>query len=142
MRKGFDYVGVTTVTICHDGKGNYVLHKRSNVCRDEHGKWDCGGGGLEFGLSVEENLRKEIKEEYCTDVLELEFLGFRDVHREHNGEKTHWIALDYKVLVDPFKVKIGEPEKAVELGWFKLSEFPKDLHSQFPLFLDNYMGNL
>jgi len=34
----------------------------------------------------------EIKEEYCTDVLGFDFLGYRDVHREHNGKKTHWIA--------------------------------------------------
>lgn len=142
MRKGFDYVGVTTVTICHDGQGNYVLHKRSAKCRDEHGKWDCGGGGLEFGLSVEENLRKEIMEEYCTEVLDIEFLGYRDVHREHLGERTHWIALDYRVLVKPEMVKIGEPDKAEELGWFKLEDFPSDLHSQFPLFLERYRGRL
>jgi hypothetical protein len=41
----------------------------------------------------------------------VEFLGFRDVHRENNGEKTHWIALDFKVLVDPKNAAVGEPHK-------------------------------
>lgn len=49
MRQGFDYIGVTTVFYCHDGKGNLLLHKRSQTCRDEKGRWDCGGGALKFG---------------------------------------------------------------------------------------------
>jgi ADP-ribose pyrophosphatase YjhB (NUDIX family) len=133
MRKGFDYVGVTVSFYCHDGQGNVVLHKRTENCRDEHNKWDCGGGGVEFGLSIEENLRKEVMEEYCVEVLDYEFLAYRDVHRVHNGEKTHWIALDFKVLVDREKVKIGEPEMASEIGWFKFDQLPENLHSGFAL---------
>ena len=68
--------------LCHDGKGNVLLNKRSTNCRDEHGAWDCGGGGLEFDDTVENTLKKEIAEEYCTDVLSYNFLGYRDVHRE------------------------------------------------------------
>lgn len=144
MRKGIDYIGVAVVFFCHDGKGKFVLHKRSDKCRDEQGKWDCGGGGMEKGLTVEENLRKEIMEEYCADVLNIEFLGFRDVHREHNGEKTHWISLDYKVLVDSEQVKIGEPEMCSELKWFDFSSIPsdKEQHSQLPKFISSYRSVL
>lgn len=144
MRKGFDFIGVTVSFFCHDGKGNFIMGKRSNKCRDEHGKWDTGGGGMEFGLSVEENLRKEIMEEYCTEVLDFEFLGFRDVHREHNGEKTHWIALDYKVLVDPGLVKNGEPDMCDEVKWFNLQSKPveEEMHSQIPKVFDRYKAVL
>ena len=71
MIKGVDYPGVTVVFLCHDGKGNYLLGKRSKNCRDEQGRWDSGGGGLDLGSSVEETLKREIKEEYCTKVLEF-----------------------------------------------------------------------
>lgn len=138
LKKGEDYTGITVVYLCHDGKGNYLLNKRSNQTRDEHGTWDAGGGGLEFGDTVENTLRKEIKEEYCTDVMSYEFLGYRDVHRTHNGNPTHWIALDFKVLVDREKVKNGEPHKFDEIGWFTLDKFPKPLHSQFPFFIEKY----
>ena len=74
-------------------------------------------------------------EEYCTDVIEYEFLGFRDVHREHNGKKTHWISLDFKVLVDRNKVGNGEPHKFEAVEWFTLNNLPTPLHSQFPTFL-------
>jgi 8-oxo-dGTP diphosphatase len=87
-------------------------------------------------------LRKEIKEEYNADVLAFEFLGFRDVHRSLNEKPTHWIALDFKVLVDPANVKINEPHKFDDLGWFKLDNLPKPSHSQFPEFLEKYKNRL
>ncbi|HEY4478961.1 MAG TPA: NUDIX domain-containing protein [Candidatus Paceibacterota bacterium] len=142
MRKGFDYIGISIVYFCHDGKGNFVMAKRNNNTRDEHGRWDIGGGGIEFGDSVEDTLRREIKEEYCTDILDFEFLGFRDVHREHDGRKTHWVALDYRVLVDRLRVKIGEPEKFSEIGWFTLGTVPENSHSQWPTFLKRYRSKL
>ncbi len=142
MQKGVECIGVTVVYFCHDGNGNFLMAKRSENCRDEYGNWDIGGGGLEFGHSVEETLKKEIKEEYCTDVVKSEFLGYRDVHREHNGKKTHWIALDFKVLVDKEKVVNGEPHKFDEVKWFDLDNLPENLHSQLPNFLALYKNKL
>ncbi len=111
MKKGEDYIGISVVYLCHDGEGNFVFNKRSVNCRDEQGRWDIGGGGVDFGDSLEQTLRKEIKEEYCTDVIDFEFLGYRDVFRENNGKKTHWLGMDFKVLVDKNKVANGEPHK-------------------------------
>jgi len=142
MKKGEDYTGVTVVYACHDGKGNYLLNKRGANCRDEQGTWDPGGGGVDFGDTVEGTLRKEIKEEYCADVLGYEFLGFRDVHRIHNKKRTHWIALDFKVLIDPAQVKNGEPHKLDELSWFTLDTLPEPLYSQYPFFLEKYKDKL
>ena len=140
--KGIDHIGVCVVYFCHDGKGNFVMARRTENTNDEHGRWDIGGGALDFGESVEGALRREIREEYCTDVLVAEFLGFRDVHRTHNGKKTHWIALDFKVLVDPSKISIGEPHKFDKLGWFTLESMPGNIHSQLPVFFDKYKDRL
>ena len=142
LKKGVDHIGVTIVYFCHDGKGNFIMAKRSDNARDEQQRWDIGGGGLEFGDTVENTLRKEIKEEYCTDVSEMEFLGYRDVHREHEGRPTHWIALDFKVLIDPAKVRNGEPHKFEEVGWFTRDALPENLHSQLPNFLRLYRDKL
>jgi 8-oxo-dGTP diphosphatase len=142
MKKGVDHIGITVVFACHDGKGNFLLSKRGKNCRDEQGRWDPGGGGLEFGDTVEGTLKKEIAEEYCAKVLDFEFLGYRDVHRKINGEKTHWLALDFKVLVDRNKVRNGEPHKMDEIGWFRLDAMPKPQHSQYPYFLKKYRKQL
>jgi len=142
MNKSIDYTGITIIFFCHDGHGHYLLNKRSKNCRDEHGRWDCGGGALDFGNKVEDTLRKEIKEEYDADILEHEFLGFRDVHRIHEGKKTHWVALDFRVLLNRDQVKNGEPHKFDEIGWFKLNDLPEPLHSQFPNALEKYKDKL
>ena len=138
MKKGIDHTGIAIVYFCHDGKGKLLMAKRTKNTRDEHGKWDSGGGGLEFSETVEETLKKEIKEEYCCDILEYEFLGYRDVHRTHEGKATHWIALDFKVLVDPAKVRIGEPHKFDDLGWFDIDKLPENLHSQLATTIKKY----
>ncbi len=142
MKKGVDFTGVSIVYFCHDGAGNVLLQKRSTNCRDEHGTWDPGAGGLELHDTVEETLRKEIAEEYGTDVLDYEFLGYRDVHREHEGAKTHWIALDFKVLVDREKARNGEPHKFEAVEWFTKDALPQPQHSQFPFFLEKYNERL
>ena len=140
--KGVDYTGISIVYLCHDGKGNIIMAKRSKNARDEQGRWDIGGGGLELHDTVENTLKKEIKEEYGTDVLEFEFLGYRDVHRENKGVATHWIALDFKVLIDPKKVKNGEPHKFDEIAFFRFDNLPTPTHSQFPQFLKQYKQKL
>ena len=142
MKKGIDFTGITIIYFCHDGNGNYLMNKRSVNCRDEQGKWDCGGGALEFGDSFENTIKREIKEEYNAEVIDFEFLGFRDVHRENNGIKSHWIALDFKVLVKKEGVKNGEPHKFDEIGWFKINEIPEPLHSQLKFTINKYKDKL
>lgn len=132
LRRGIDHIGVTAVSIVHDGQGRILLMKRGPKARDENGKWDICGGAIEFGESIDEAIRREVNEELCTDALDVEFLNIYDAHREHNGHKTHWIALVHAVKVDPTKVKIGEPHKIVEVGWFSTQNLPTPLHSQFP----------
>jgi len=139
MRKGVDHIGIGVVFFCHNGKGKFIMSKRSKKTRDEHGKWDPGGGGMKFGESIDGALKREVKEEYCTNIIESEFLGFRDVHRtDEKGNKTHWIALDFKVFVDENKVRNGEPKAHEEIGWFSLNNLPNPLHSQFPNFIKKY----
>ena len=118
------------------------MAQRSENARDEQHIWDIGGGAVEFGQTVEDALRSEIKQEYCTDVIDYEFMGHRDVHRSRGGLPTHWIALDFKVLVDPLKVAIGEPHKFDDIGWFTQSTLPKNVHSQLPTFLELYKSKL
>lgn len=132
-RAGIDYPGVTVVFFCHDGRGNLLLGKRTDQCRDEQGRWDPGGGELEFGQDVVHCLREEVRQEYGADVLDYYFLGYRTVFRWPNNVLTHWIALDFMVLVEPNTVINGEPEKKSEVRFFPANEpLPEPGHSQLP----------
>ncbi len=131
FKKGVDYIGITCVFYCHDGKGNLLMHKRSKNCQDEVGNWDPGGGSLEHGEAFEEGVRREVKEEYCADILDLKFLGAHNVIRTNKNEKTHWVALLFTALVNPEQVKIGEPDYMDEYGWFTEENLPSPLHTKF-----------
>jgi ADP-ribose pyrophosphatase YjhB (NUDIX family) len=133
MKKGIDFTGICVIFLCHDGEGNFAMAKRSQKCRDEQGTWDVGAGGVKFGEKVEDTVKREVLEEYGATALEQEFLGFRDVHRTHNNNKTHWIALEYLVLVNKAEVKNGEPDMLDEVGWFTIDTLPSPLHSQVML---------
>lgn len=142
MKKGFDYIGTGVVFLCTDGEGNYLFLKRSQNCRDEKGMWDCGGGGIDFGDTAEETLIREIKEEYCCDIISYEFLGYRDVHRVIDNKKSHWVALDFKVIVDKNQAKNGEPHKFEKIDWFTLDNLPSPIHSQLKYTIDKYRDKL
>src|SRR3989344_5746206 len=125
MKKGIDFPGVCVVFFCHDGR------------------WDLGGGAIELGETIEGAFKREVREEYGTNVLDFEFLGLRDVHRvDEKGNKTHWIAFDFKVLIDKKKVKNGIPDDHEEIGWFRLDNLPSPVHSQLQNFLKKYRKKL
>ena len=99
---------------------------------------------MEFGEKVADCLKKEVKEEYCADIISSEFLGYYEAHRTKDGKPSHWIALHFKVLVDPKQVKNGEPHKFDEIRWFKLDNLPpaSELHSQLPAEIERYRDRL
>ena len=130
-RRGIDHIGVSAVAVIHDGKGRILLQKRGPKARDEQGHWDVTGGAIEFGEGILEAIFREVREELQTEVLDVEYLTTYDAHREHNGQKTHWIAIVHLVKVNPKAVSIGEPHKVSELAWFTLHNLPKPMHSQF-----------
>jgi 8-oxo-dGTP diphosphatase len=141
--KGISFVGVTTTFLCHDGKGNFVMAKRGQNARDEQGRWEIGAGGLKAGTPILENVKREIKEEYNAQALEIEYMGYRDMHRKlDDGTPTHWVALDFAVLVDPKQVDNNEPEILDAVEWFTLDKLPSPLHSQGEIYLKIYKKQL
>ncbi|WP_199444282.1 NUDIX domain-containing protein [Umezawaea beigongshangensis] len=122
---------VSCVFVCHDGAGRVLLARRGAGARDEPGTWDTGAGALEFGESFAEAVTREVAEEYSARVLGLETVGVRNVLRG-DPVTSHWVAVVFAVHVDPAEVRIGEPHKFDELGWFTADALPRPLHSQLP----------
>lgn len=140
--KGVDFIGVTIAFLCHDGEGNYIMHRRSENCRDEHGRWDFGGGGLKFDEKIEEGLYREVNEEYGVTPVSHTYLGHKELFREHNGKKTHWIGFYFSAQVERDKVINNEPHKHDELRWVTLDNLPEPLHSQLPDTLETFKDKL
>lgn len=138
MKAGVDFIGVSTPFFCNDGHGLFLLNKRSQNCRDEQGRWEVGAGRLEHGLTAEENVMKEIREEYGCDGVIQEALPVHSLFREADGKKTHWVMIPFLVKVNPAEVKNNEPDKIDELGWFRLDNLPQPLHSGLAYQLTHY----
>jgi len=136
LRRGVDFIGVTVAFVIHDGKGNFLLQKRSQKCRDEQGTWDVGGGSMEFGEEWEQAVRREIEEEIGVTPEEIKFLKAYNALRDNNGIPTHWIAIVHAAKVNPKLVKINDREKIDAIGWFTLDKMPKPLHSKMMKSLD------
>lgn len=129
LQKGVDFIGVTCVFYCHDGKGNLLMNKRSRNCRDEHGRWDPGSGSMEFGETLHQTVKREIREEYCVTPKNIKLWAVNNALRFNGKIRTHWVAFLFTVEVDPKKCKIGEPDKMDDIGWFPIARLPRPLHS-------------
>lgn len=80
-------------------------------------------------------------------MKDYEFLGYREFFREseersEEGKVTHWVALDFRVLVDPLKVSNKEPHKFEEVALFHIDNLPEPLHSQSPVWMNKYKDRL
>jgi 8-oxo-dGTP pyrophosphatase MutT (NUDIX family) len=116
LRRGVEFIGVSCAFICHDGKGRIL---------------DFGGGSHEFGATLVQTVKREIKEEYGVKAADLKFIKVYDAHRQlADGTPTHWVVALFAAKVDPAKVKNNEPYKIDEIGWFKPDQLPESMHSQ------------
>jgi 8-oxo-dGTP diphosphatase len=142
MRAGLDFIGVNVAFHCHDGKGNILLHLRSDKCRDEHNTWDSGAGRVNFGETLEEAVTREVVEEYGCQPLEIKEITHYTNLRKHDGKQTHWLTTLYAILIDPREVKIMEPEKNLENKWYALDDLPTPLHTSLKRELDEHMSKI
>lgn len=138
MLLGIDYIGVTTPFYCNDGKGNFVMHQRGANCRDEQGRWDFGGGKVEFGETLEQAVLREVQEEYGVEGMIQEQVPAHSVFRKENGVKSHWLAIPFFIQVDITKVKNMEPEKAAKISIVRLDNLPEPLHFGLKYSLKRY----
>jgi len=115
-----------------------LLAQRSIGAREEHGTWDPGSGQLEFGSTIEENILREVREEYGCEGTVQTILPALNLLREMDGHFTHWIVVAAFVLVNPDEVQLMEPDKFNDIGWFALDDLPQPLHQGFASSLERF----
>lgn len=108
------------VLVFKDGK--ILLGKR----KGSHGAGEYGGPGgrLEFGESIEDCIKREVKEEVGIEVKNIKFLcvsnikKYKDKHYVDIGVTADWS------LGEP---KIMEPDKCEGWDWYDLKALPEPL---------------
>jgi len=120
MKKGVDYIGVGVGAIIVNEERKLFLAKRGREARNESGKWEFPGGGVEFGDTLVDTLKREIMEEYGIQIEVGRLLDVCDhiITTEHQ----HWVSPSYLCTVIKGEPKILEPHKCDEIGWFSVEE--------------------
>jgi len=72
-------------------------------------KWVVPGGHLEWGESLENCVKREIKEETNLDVSNIELVGIQEnIFPEEFHKKKHFIFLDYCCHTESDNVKLND----------------------------------
>ena len=124
MKKGIDYIGVGVGAIISNSTGEVFLARRGWEARNERGKWEFPGGGVEFNETLEQALVREVREEYGFEIEVLELLDV--VNHIIPAEKQHWVSPSFLCRVKNGEPRIQEPHKCSEIGWFTLDRLPED----------------
>lgn len=123
MKKGIDYIGVGIGAVIVDTEGKMLLSKRGPKAKNERGKWEFPGGGVEFGDTMEETIKREMKEELGITIETYQQLPVLDhIIRD---EDQHWITSGFISKIRKGTPTIHEPEKCSAIGWFSLSQMAK-----------------
>lgn len=115
MKKGIDYIGVGCGAMIFREDGKVFVAKRGKDARNETGRWDFPGGGVEFGEKCQDALKREIKEEYDFEIEIIELLDVDDHIIKEEGQ--HWVSPSYIARIISGTPKIMEPDKCEEIRW-------------------------
>ncbi len=123
MKTGKDYIGVGVGALIFNDEGQLLLTLRGKKARNEIGKWEIPGGAVEFGETVQEALKREIREELGIEIKVTEMLQLCNHIIPDEGQ--HWLSPTYICKVIDGEPKNLEPEKCDQIGWFSTEEAEK-----------------
>lgn len=120
MKAGIDYIGVGVGALIFNDRGEMLLGLRGQKSKNEVGTWEIPGGAIEFGETLAEGLKREIKEEIDIEIEVGELLHVCD--HIIPKENQHWVSPTYICKIISGTPKIMESEKCDKLEWFSLDE--------------------
>ena len=122
-------IGVGAVIEDEAGRILFVKHIPERVGFWQ-GKWICPGGALESGETIEEGIKREVREETQLEIELLEPLHpFDRIVRSDDEVSLHVIYLDYRAKVTGGSLKAGDDiGEAVWVERQRIPEIWKELH--------------
>ncbi len=126
MKQGIDYIGVSAGALILNVKGEIFLSKRGKKAKNERGCWETPGGAVKFGETLEDAVRREMKEEYGVEIDIIK--QFPAANHLIPKDDQHWVATTFlATMAKGQKPKILEPDKCDAIGWFSLDTLPTPL---------------
>jgi len=112
-----------------------IIHKGRQILlqkRGDNGTWAIHGGYIELGETVEETVRRELKEEIGITPINLKF------YKVFSGEDMHYICpngdevylVNVIFLCDEYEGELKQDDdEVVELKWFDVNNLPNNINS-------------
>lgn len=123
-------VGVGVI-VCWDGKFLLCLRKGSHAA----GTWSIPGGHLEFGETIEECAKRELREEMGIEIDNIRFGAITtDIFKEEGKHYVSvWVVADWVRGGD----NCLEPEKLSDPTWVEFDNMPQPLAQWWDTFFDS-----
>jgi 8-oxo-dGTP diphosphatase len=111
--------------------GRILMGKRKGV--HGGGQWCAPGGKLDMYESPEECAHREIREEAGIEIDNVHFMTItNDIFKESG---LHYITLAYTADWVSGEVRVVEPDKCEEWGWYGLDDIPEPRFTPLSNFL-------
>lgn len=113
--------------------GRILLGKR--IGKTGYGTWCLPGGHLEYGESLGDAAKRELKEETGITAENVEFLHI--INDVQYGD--HYIHINFLAKNFEGEVKVTEPDKFSEWKWFSIDYLPENMFAGHQKFVPAYV---
>lgn len=136
MEAGEKFVRVGVGVLVVNSSGQILLGKRKSKLGEN--TFSLPGGHLEFGESIEECAKRELKEETDLDSNDFKFISLsNDIAYE-----KHYITIGILVRSFGGEVKLMEKEKCEGWGWYDKDKLPDLLFEPSRKLIDNFLSGV
>lgn len=115
-------MAVAAMGIVYSEEKGLLLEKRTDT-----GEWCTPGGAIELGESLEDALKREVKEETNLDIANPKLFDIKaNVHMIYpNKDEVYYTDVVYEI--NDFWGKLKPDKESSELKFFNLNNLPKNI---------------
>ncbi len=115
-------MAVAAMGILYNEEKGLLLEKRTDT-----GEWCTPGGAIELGETLEEALKREVKEETNLDIANPKLFEIKaNVHMVYpNKDEVYYTDIVYEI--NEFHGDLKPDRESVELAFFSLDNLPENI---------------